>query len=367
VGSHAQAPSSRKSWRLKDLVARLGGELSGAGDTAINRVATLRNAGPGDIAFLSHPRYRHQIQTCRADALILPRGLQQSSDLPSISCDDPYVYYAEVSRLLNPLDPVAPGIHPAAVVEPDAKVSAGAEVAAGAYVGHRAVVGDGARIGHGSHVGHDVTVGIDSWLYANVSVYEGCVIGARAIIHSGAVIGADGFGMALKDGQWLKIPQLGKVVIGDDVEIGANTCIDRGALDDTVIESGVKLDNLIQVGHNVHIGAHTAIAGCAGIAGSARIGRHCTIGGGAVILGHLEIADHVHVSAATLITKSIMRPGTYTGAYPFEEHAKWGRTAASLRHLDNLALRIRKLEGRMEARDQSAPRPARAVKKKKGQ
>lgn len=366
MGSHAQAPASRKSWRLKDLVARLGGELCGAGDIAINGVATLRNAGPGDIAFLSHPRYRQQIESCRADALILPRGIELSRAMPAIICDDPYVYYAEVSRLLNPDEPVVPGIHPTAVIEAGAKVSSGAEIAAGAYVGHDAMVGDGARIGHGCHIGRAAAIGRSSRLYPNVSVYDRCIIGERAIIHSGVVIGADGFGMALKDGHWLKIPQLGKVVIGDDVEIGANTCIDRGALDDTVIESGVKLDNLIQVGHNVHIGADTAIAGCAGIAGSARIGRHCTIGGGAVILGHLEIADHVNISAATLITKSITQAGTYTGAYPFDEHGRWGRTAATLRQLDELALRVRNLEAGMGVKGDATAKATSTAKKKKG-
>ena len=348
-------------------MARLGGKLVGNAETLVHRVATLQSAGPGDIAFLSHPRYRPQLNTSRAGALILPRGLQYSSNIPSIVCDDPYLYYAEVSRLLNPPDPVAPGRHPGAFIESDAAVSAGAQVAAGAYVGHRASIGPGTLVGYGCYVGDDAVVGRDSRLHPNVSIYHGCTIGERAVIHSGVVIGADGFGMALKNGHWLKIPQLGKVVVGDDVEIGANTCIDRGALDDTVIESGVKLDNLIQVGHNVHIGSDTAIAGCVGIAGSARIGRHCTIGGGAVILGHLEIADHVNVSAATLITKSIAKAGTYTGAYPFDEHGRWGRNAASLRQLDDLVSRVRKLEGGAQAKRHRVPVPARPATTKKGQ
>jgi UDP-3-O-[3-hydroxymyristoyl] glucosamine N-acyltransferase len=367
LGSNAQAPGTLSRWRLKDLVTRLGGDLVGDGDTVVHRVSTLLSAGPGDIAFLSHPRYWPQLETSRASALILPRGLQYSPVVPSIVCDDPYLYYAEVSRLLSPQDPVVPGCHPGAVIELDAAVSAAAQVAAGAYIGHRASIGPGTLVGYGCYVGDEVAIGRDSRLYPNATVYQGCIIGERAIIHSGAVIGADGFGMALKNGHWLKIPQLGKVVIGDDVEIGANTCIDRGALDDTVIESGVKLDNLIQVGHNVHIGSDTAVAGCVGIAGSARIGRHCTIGGAANILGHLEIADHVNVSAATLITTSIAKAGTYTGIYPFDEHGRWGRTAASLRQLDDLVSRIRKLEAGVRAKARRAAVPGRTVKSKKGQ
>jgi UDP-3-O-[3-hydroxymyristoyl] glucosamine N-acyltransferase len=206
----------------------------------------------------------------------------------------------------------------------------------------------GAVIGPQVHVGEDAVVGAGTWLKARVVLSEGCRIGARGIVHSGAVIGADGFGFApAKDdagGHWEKIEQLGLVLIGDDVEIGANTCIDRGALDDTVLEDGVKLDNLVQIGHNVRVGAHTAFAGCVGVAGSARIGRHCTAGGGAIILGHLEIVDHVHITAATLITRSIHKPGQYSGAFPFDDNASWEKNAATLRQLHALRDRLRALE-----------------------
>ena len=327
---------------LADLVRLLGGELLG-GDVVVSRVATLQNARPGDIAFVSQLRYRSQIASTQATALILPQSLRDATSLPRIISEDPYLYFAEVSRIFSPPAPAVPGIHPSAVVEKGAIVAASAEIGALAYIGRGAKVGEGTAVGPGCFIGEDAVVGERGRLYANVTVYHRCIVGNDVIIHSGAVVGADGFGMAPKDGKWLKIPQTGRAIVGNDVEIGANTTIDRGALDDTVIEDGVKLDNQIQIGHNVRIGAHSALAGCVGVAGSARIGRHCTVGGGAVILGHLEIADHVHVSAATLITKSISKPGTYTGAYPFSEHRQWSRSAGTLRHLDDLARQIKDL------------------------
>ena len=223
-------------------------------------------------------------------------------------------------------------------------IAASARIGPGCHIGKRAEVGERACIDAGCAIGDEVRIGEGSRLYPSVVVYARCVIGRRAVVHSGAVIGADGFGMALDAGQWLKIPQIGRAIIGDDVEIGANTTIDRGALDDTLIEDGVKLDNQIQIGHNVRVGAHTAMAGCVGIAGSARIGRHCTLGGGAIVLGHLELADGVHISAGTLVTKSITRPGTYTGVYPLQENRDWSRTAVLLRNIDRLEERIRVLE-----------------------
>ena len=237
-----------------------------------------------------------------------------------------------------------PGVHPSAVVEEGASIDATASVGAQAFVACGAHIGAGAVIGPQCHVGEDARVGERTWLKPRVVLSEACRIGARGIVHSGAVIGADGFGFAPTEGRWEKIEQLGAVVIGDDVEIGANTCIDRGALDDTVLEDGVKLDNLVQIGHNVRIGAHTAFAGCVGVAGSARVGRHCTAGGGAIILGHLDIVDHVHITAATLITRSIHKPGQYSGAFPFDDNASWEKNAATLRQLHALRDRLRALE-----------------------
>jgi len=328
--------------RLTYLVSLLGGELRG-NDVLVSRVATLQSARPGDIAFVSQLRYRNLIASTQATALILPQSLRDATSLPRIIAEDPYLYFAEVSRLFSPPVPAASGIHPSAVVEKGAIVAVSAEIGALSYVGQGATVGERAVVGPGCFIGENAEIGSGGRLHANVTIYHHCIVGKDVIIHSGAVVGADGFGMAHKDGRWLKIPQTGRVIIGSDVEIGANTTIDRGALDDTIIEDGVKLDNQIQIGHNVRIGAHSALAGCVGIAGSARIGRHCTVGGGAVILGHLEIADHVNVSAATLITKSISTPGTYTGVYPFSEHKQWSRSASTLRHLDELASKIKDL------------------------
>lgn len=332
---------------LAEIVERLGGELVGDPGVAITQVATLESAGPANIAFLAQARYRPQLRATRAAAVILPQGARDATEIPRILCDDPYLYFARVSALLNPSLEVEPGVHPSAEIEPDAQVAASARIGPGCHIGRRAEIGEGVWIEAGCTIGDQARIGEGSRLHPSVVVYARCVVGRRAIVHSGVVIGADGFGMAFDAGQWLKIPQIGRVVIGDDVEIGANTTIDRGALDDTVIEDGVKLDNQIQIGHNVRVGAHTAIAGCVGIAGSARIGRHCTLGGAAMILGHLELADGVHISAGTLVTKSITRPGTYTGAYPIQENSAWRRTAARLRNLDRLEERIRMLEQRV--------------------
>jgi UDP-3-O-[3-hydroxymyristoyl] glucosamine N-acyltransferase len=329
---------------LAEIVERLGGEVIGNPEVRISQVATLESAGPGDIAFLSQGRYLPKLRATHAGAVILAQAQRDATALPRILCDDPYLYFARVSALLNPPPEVEPGVHPSAVIEPGAHVAASARIGPGCHIGTGAEVGEGACIAAGCTIGDQARIGDASRLFPSVVVYERCVIGRRAVVHSGVVIGADGFGMALDAGQWLKIPQIGRVIIGDDVEIGANTTIDRGALDDTVIEDGVKLDNQIQIGHNVRVGAHTAMAGCVGIAGSARIGRHCTLGGGAIVLGHIELADDVHISAGTLVTKSITQPGTYTGVHPLQENRSWSRTAVLLRNIDQLEARIRMLE-----------------------
>ena len=298
---------------LGEIVQRLGGRVAGDPQTLVHQVASLEGAAPQHISFFTGSRYRAQLAATRAGAVILGPEAERETTLPRIVAQNPYAYFARLSQLFNPLVVQPPGVHASAVVAKSAKLGARVSIGAGCAIGER------------------VTIGDDSVLYPRVVVYPGCSIGARAIVHGGAVIGADGFGIAEDEGRWVKIPQIGAVRIGDDVEIGANTTIDRGAIEDTVIEEGVKLDNQIQVGHNVRIGAHTAIAGCTGIAGSADIGRHCTIGGAAIILGHLRIADHVNISAGTLISRSILKPGTYTGVYPFDEHSSWARAAAQLR------------------------------------
>ncbi|SRR5690606_24567798 len=313
---------------LAQIVSRLGGRVAGDAGTVVERVGTLEGANAGAIAFLANPRYAAQLATTSATAVVLGPEHESLTGLPRIVAENPYAYFARVSQLFNPLLRQAPGVHPSAVVAPGARI------------------GRGASIGAHCFVGEDVEIGEESCLYPGVVVYPGCRIGARAIVHSGAVIGADGFGIAEEAGRWIKIPQVGRVVIGDDVEVGANTTIDRGAIDDTVLEDGVKLDNQIQIGHNVRVGAHTAMAGCVAVAGSARIGRHCTLGAAAVILGHLELADHVHVSAGTVISRSILKPGTYTGMFPFDENDAWARNTAVVRHLAELRSRVRALEAR---------------------
>jgi UDP-3-O-[3-hydroxymyristoyl] glucosamine N-acyltransferase len=304
---------------LAQIASRLGGRVAGDPQTSIRQVGSLEHAGTGQITFFSSKKLQAKLSRTRAAAVILAPENERLTALPRIVADNPYAYFARVSQLFNPVISQPPGVHPSAVVAASAKL------------------GKNVSIGAGCVVGDEVSIGDESCLYPRVVIYPNCTLGKRVIVHAGAVIGADGFGLASEDGRgagpWIKIPQIGAVRIGDDVEIGANTTIDRGALDDTVIEEGVKLDNQIQVGHNVRIGAHSAIAGCVGIAGSADIGRHCTIGGAAMIHGHIAIADGVQISPGTLVSRSIHKPGTYTGFYPFDDHEAWKRSAASLRRL----------------------------------
>ena len=340
--------------RLADIAARCGGEVLGDPDVLISQVATLRGARPGEVAFIAHPRYRAELAATRASAVILGEADRAATALPRIVCKDPYACFARVSALLNPAPAVAAGIDAAAVVSPAARVAPTASIGAACVVGAGAVVGEGASLGAGCVIGEDARIGPDSRLHARVTVYPHCVIGARSIVHSGAVIGADGFGFAPDGGRWLKIPQIGRVVVGDDVEIGANTTIDRGAIEDTVIEDGVKLDNQIQIGHNCRIGAHSAIAGCVGIAGSTTIGRGCMIGGAAMIGGHLAIADGVVLAGGSTVTKSIERPGTYVGVIPAEEARDWRHMVAALRGLERLTARVRELERRLRREEGGA-------------
>jgi len=338
---------------LAEIASRLGGRVVGNQDALIRQVGSLERAGPDQITFLSHLRHKGKLAATRAGAVVLGDSAQDLTAIPRIVCENPYAYFARVSQLFNPVSAPEPGRHPTAQISASAQVAASARVDAGVVVADGARIGERAWIGAGSHVGQGSSIGDDSRLHPSVVVYHECRIGLRAIIHSGAVIGADGFGIAESAGQWIKIPQIGRVLIGDDVEIGANTTIDRGAIDDTILEDGVKLDNQVQVGHNVRIGAHTAIAGCVGIAGSASIGRHCTIGGAAVILGHLELADGVNISAGTLISRSIRQAGTYTGVFPFDRNSSWARNAALLRHLSELADRVRALAKLLPRKDKN--------------
>jgi UDP-3-O-[3-hydroxymyristoyl] glucosamine N-acyltransferase len=342
---------ARLSPTLAEIVARLGGELVGDPKVAISGVGAIDSAQPGDITFVAANRYGSRLTSTRAAAVVLSAAHREATSLPRIVTDNPYLYFARIAQLFHPAAPPVPGVHGTALVAASAQVHSSACIGPYAYVGEGATIGSAALIGYGCHVGDNSHVGAATRLVANVTIYPGCRLGERVLVHAGVVVGADGFGIAWSGERWEKIPQIGGVTIGDDVEIGANSTIDRGALEDTIIEEGVKLDNQIQVGHNVRIGAHTAIAGCVGIAGSAKIGQFCRIGGAAGILGHLEICDHVTVSAFTLVTKSITRPGTYTGGLPHMRHEEWLEKAAQFRRLDDIVARLQKLEKKFTDRE----------------
>lgn len=339
-----------RSVRLADVVTALGGELSGDPQLVIDRIGTLESATPSTLSFLSQAKYQAQLATTRAGCVIVAPSMHSAAAARGavIVTPDPYLYFARLTqwwaRRTRPA--ATQGAHPSAVIDPTAELGRGVSVGALAVIEAGAVIGEGAVIGAQCFVGRGAHIGESTRLAPHVTVGFDCVLGARCIVHSGVVIGADGFGFAPTEGRWEKIEQLGAVRIGDDVEIGANTCVDRGALDDTVIGDGVKLDNLIQIAHNVRIGAHTVMAGCVGVAGSAVIGAHCMIGGSAGIVGHIEIADNVTISAATIVTRSIAKPGLYSGVFPFDDNASWEKNAATLRQLHKLRERLRALEKR---------------------
>jgi UDP-3-O-[3-hydroxymyristoyl] glucosamine N-acyltransferase len=323
----------------------------------IQGLGTLASAGPAEISFLANPRYQGLLPGTQAAAVIVSPEVEQAlavqvppPHFARVVCKNSYLLYARVAQWFDRArQPVlAAGVHPSAVVaqdvviEADVRVGPHCVIESGARIGRNTVVGPGCIIGSGS------VIGPDSLLHARVTLYAGVTVGARAILHSGAVLGADGFGFApdsaLGKSAWGKIPQLGGVTVGDDVEIGANTTVDRGALEDTVIGDGVKLDNQIMVAHNVRIGAHTAVAACVGIAGSTTIGQRCTIGGASMLSGHLTLADDVHISGGTAITSNISSPGRYTGVFPYAEHGEWQRNAAVIQQLGQLRRRVRALE-----------------------
>ncbi len=321
--------------RLGQIIESLGGRLMGDSQHLIQKLAPLDTAQADALSFLSHPKYQSQLGTTQAGCVIVSPAIAEATQVSCalIVTDDPYLYFARLTQLWRQHTRVSdePLVHASAVIHPTAQIDPSARI------------GPLCVIERGAHVG------ANTWLKSNVTLGEGCRIGERCIVHAGVVIGADGFGFAQFDGRWEKIEQLGAVRIGNDVEIGANTCIDRGALDDTVIEDGVKLDNLVQIGHNVHVGANTAMAGCAGVAGSARIGANCTVGGGAVVLGHLKLAVGVHISAASVVMRSIRQPGQYSGVFPIDDNASWEKNAATLRQLHRLRDRIKSLESAMES------------------
>jgi UDP-3-O-[3-hydroxymyristoyl] glucosamine N-acyltransferase len=354
------------AFTLEEIVQRFGGEIAGDGSQRVAGLAPLDQAGPDQLAFLANPKYLAQVETTRAGAVLI-----SAADLAKVNGRDgrhfivtpnPYAYFARLAQaFIDMAAPQAvPGVHPGAHVDASAQVAASAVIGPNVTVEAGAVIGEHVRLDANVVVGRGTRIGAGSHLYPNVCVYHGCTLGERVIVHAGAVIGSDGFGFApdfvgegdARTGSWVKIPQVGGVTVGADVEIGANTTIDRGAMADTVIETCVKIDNLVQIGHNCRIGAYTVIAGCAGIAGSTTIGRHCMIGGAVGIAGHVTLADHVIVTAKSGVSKSLLKPGMYTSAFPAVEHADWNRSAALMRNLDKLRDRIKALEAAVAA---SAP------------
>jgi UDP-3-O-[3-hydroxymyristoyl] glucosamine N-acyltransferase len=329
---------------LAELAERFALELRGDGAAEISGVGTLAGATPAQLSFLANPRYRSELRDCRAGAVVLRAADVEGCPVPALIAADPYVAFARIAALFDPRPAASPGIHPSAVVAADAAVDPGASIGPHCVVESGASVGAGAELGPHCIVGRDCRVGAGSRLVARVTLVERVTLGQRVLVHPGAVIGADGFGLAFDRDHWIKVPQLGGVRIGDDCEIGANTTIDRGAIEDTVLEDDVRLDNQSQIAHNVRIGAHTAMAGCSAVAGSATIGRYCLIGGGAGILGHLTVADRVTVTAMTLVTHSIGESGEYSSGVPFQANREWRKNAARFRHLDELARRLNAFE-----------------------
>lgn len=337
------------SLTLGELARRFDVELKGDRDHVVVRVASLENAGADALAFLANPKFRKHLAQTAAGAVVLAADAAAGYTGNCLIAANPYACFARIAQLLHPRPQPTSGRHASAVIAAAAQVADSAWVGAHAVIEEGAVIGERAHVGAGCWVGRGTQIADDSYLYPNVIVYHGCRIGRRCVVHAGAVIGADGFGYANDGGEWVAIPQLGGVVIGDDVGIGANTTIDRGAMDDTRIENGVKLDNLIQIAHNVQVGEHTAMAAFVGVAGSTRIGRRCTFGGRASVAGHLEIVDDVHVTATTFVTHSLHTPGVYSSGAPLQDNRSWRKNAARMRHLDEMAQRVKRLEQKISA------------------
>ena len=336
---------SISSHRLSELAEQFDLRFEGDGNTLIEGVGTLSDASNTQLSFLSNPAYRDQLKTTRAAVVVVSPGDAENCPVSTLIADDPYVSYAKIAKLFDPRRPTNPGLHASASVDPTATIGRDVYIGAQVVVGPGCVIEDACSIGPGCVLIADCKLGNGSRLVANVTVCEGVRIGQRTIVHPGAVIGSDGFGLAFENDHWVKIPQLGSVRIGDDCEIGANTTIDRGAIGDTIIEDDVRLDNLIQIGHNVQIGAHSALAGMVGISGSTRIGKYCMFGGASGTVGHIEVADRTTVQGLSMVSKSITQPGTTWGAaIPAQPLRDWHRTLAHLRRFEKLARRVLKLE-----------------------
>ncbi|MDH3645341.1 MAG: UDP-3-O-(3-hydroxymyristoyl)glucosamine N-acyltransferase [Gammaproteobacteria bacterium] len=332
------------SLTVAEISVRYGCRVQGDPDTVVERVATLENAAPGCISFLANPRYRRQLGETQASAVILAAADANDCPVTALINDNPYAVYARVAAELSPPLVVEPGSHSSAQIHAEATVPSSCQVGPGAVVERGALLGENVSIGPGAVVGANTSIGNDTRVLANVTLCHDVKLGERCLIHPGTVIGSDGFGIAQVSEEWIKVPQLGSVRIGNDVEVGACTSIDRGAIEDTVIENGVKLDNQIQVAHNVRIGAHTVIAACVGISGSTTIGRRCMIAGAVGFVGHLNIADDVVITGQTMVNRSIDEAGVYSSALPMDDARRWRRNSARFRQLDEIAKRLKKLE-----------------------
>ncbi len=333
---------------IQEMADFLGGELKGDASCLISGLATLDQASEGQLSFFANSRYLEQLKQSRASVVLVSPKDAAAAPGNVIVLDNPYLGYARVSRLFDPRAELKPGVCTTAVVDSRAEVSESAQICANAVIGPDSVIGDNVYVGPGAVIGARCRVDQDVRINANVTVYDDVKVGARSLIHSAAVIGADGFGFANEQGKWVKISQLGGVAIGEDVEIGACTTIDRGALSDTRIGNGVKLDNQIQIGHNVEIGEDTAIAACAAVAGSTKIGARCTIAGASGIAGHIEICDGTHITAMSLISRSIKERGAYSSGTGMMAHSEWRRSVVRFRQLDELAKRVKSLEEQIE-------------------
>ncbi|MCI0507764.1 MAG: UDP-3-O-(3-hydroxymyristoyl)glucosamine N-acyltransferase [Gammaproteobacteria bacterium] len=333
--------------KLGDIAQYIGAELIGDANCAIERVATLANARSGDITFITNARYKNLLPVTKASAVIIPDQYRSLLKTNGIVVKDPYVAYARIAALLYASVSSRQGIHPSSSVGPGCRIAATAWIGPNCVVDSGVMIGENTYIGPGTVIEKDAVIGNDCFIVANATICHGVIIGDRAILHPGVVIGSDGFGLANDDGKWVKIPQIGTVRVGHDVEIGANTTIDRGAIEDTVIGDGAKVDNLVQIAHNVQIGAHTAIAGCTGIAGSAKIGSHCQLGGGVGVVGHLEIADHVQITGMSKVSSSITEPGVYSSGTPLQPYQKWQRNMVRVKQLDEMSRRLKALEEKL--------------------
>lgn len=332
---------------LRDVAEALGAELRGDGTVRIDGVATLQSALPGQISFLANPRYAGQLHETQASAVILSPDMAEESPTNVLLLDNPYLGYARLSHWFDPLPVAEPGVHPSAVVDERARVAESASIGPQTVIAADAVIGEHAVIGAGSFVGERSVVEQGTRLHARVTLYHDVVVGCRCLLESGAVIGSNGFGFANEKGVWHRIAQIAGVLIGDDVEVGANTTVDRGALEPTRIGDGVKLDNLVQIGHNVQIGDHTAMAAMVGIAGSTVVGRHCVFGGASGVSGHLTITDGVQLTGMTMVTHSIRKPGVYSSGLAADDNRKWQKNAVRFRQLDKMARRLRNLEKKL--------------------